>query len=386
MIPTFNTDDLPRGFNAYVAENNKKQLKFWLPILALSMLSLGIFMPLWEARSFLLIEEEVNSFFHFYMVYVLPLVFLLFRFILIKLPANNNSNLACLFLVSNMLAAQHAAMITLSVTLSPLSVILVTAMAKMMILRIREIIYVWGFSLMTGFWIVDVAQDATITSIHLLISLSIMFGWMLYLGNDHYKTKLQAFIYDKEQWKAKKQITIQLMELEAQKKQLQQLIGKDALTGIFNRGYFDQHLRNEIKRTTRSSAPLGLLIIDIDHFKMVNDQLGHHTGDVYLTKVAKALEKVAKRPTDIVARYGGEEFVLLLPDTHSKGLELLAQQILHTINELAIPHPIQSHLTVSIGGCEFDSHSMDKVSFFERADQALYRVKSGGRNNYFIAS
>ncbi|PMG89305.1 hypothetical protein BCT61_09170 [Vibrio breoganii] len=377
---------VPRGFSTYVAEHNKKQLKFWLPLLALFMLLLGVGMPLWEGQSFLLATESINSFFHFYMVYVLPLAFLLVRFILIKLPTNNTTNLVCLFVVSNLLVAQHAAMITLSVTLAPLSVILVTAMAKMMILRVREIVYVWGFSVITGFLIVEIAQDVPIASLHLYFSIFIMLTWVLYLGSDHYKTKLLAFIHDKEQWKAKKQITLQLMELEAQKKELQQLIGKDSLTGIFNRGYFDQHLRDEIKRTSRSSAPLGLLVVDIDHFKMVNDQLGHHTGDVYLTKVAKALESVAKRPADVVARYGGEEFVLLLPDTDKKGLEMLSRHILNSINKLDIPHPIQSNLTVSIGGCEFDSHSMDKVAFFERADQALYRVKSNGRNNYFIAN
>ncbi|GAB7220687.1 GGDEF domain-containing protein [Vibrio comitans] len=385
MTTTVSTE-IPSDFNAYVAKQNKKQLIFWLPLLALLVLLLGIFMPLWQERSFLFTDDDVRSFFHFYMVYILPIVFLLARFIIIKLPANNTSNLLCLFMISNLLVVQHAGMITLSITLSPLSVILVTAMAKMMVLRVREIITIWGSGLIIGFIMVDFLQDAPIMSIHLYISISIMLIWVLYLGNDHFTTKLQTFIYDKEQWKAKKQITLQVMELEAQKKQLQQLIGKDSLTGIFNRGYFDQHLRIEIKRTTRSSAPLGLLVVDIDYFKMVNDQLGHHTGDLYLTKVAKALEKIAKRPTDIVARYGGEEFVLLLPDTDRKGLEVLSKQILDKINELNIPHPIQSHLTVSIGGCEFDSHTMDRVSFFERADQALYRVKSGGRNNVFIAS
>ncbi|GEA60522.1 GGDEF domain-containing protein [Vibrio comitans] len=385
MTSTFNTE-VPSDFNTYVAEQNKKQLMFWLPLLALFLLSLGVLMPLWQERSFLLTNDDARSFFHFYMVYVLPIVFLLARFIITKLPANNTNNLFCLFMVSNLLVLLHAGMITLSITLSPLSVILVTAMAKMMILRVREIIYIWGSGLVIGFIMVDYLQDASIISLHLYVSVSIMLMWVLYLGNDHYTAKLQTFIYDKEQWKAKKQITLQVMELEAQKKQLQQLIGKDSLTGIFNRGYFDQHLRTEIKRTTRSSAPLGLLVVDIDYFKMVNDQLGHHTGDLYLTKVAKALEKVAKRPTDIVARYGGEEFVLLLPDTDRKGLEVVSKQILDMVHELDIPHPIQSRLTVSIGGCEFDSHTMDRVSFFERADQALYRVKSGGRNDVFIAS
>ncbi len=385
MTSTFNTE-VPSDFDAYVAEHNKKQLMFWLPLLALFLLSLGVLMPLWQERSFLLTNDDARSFFHFYMVYVLPIVFLLARFIITKLPANNTNNLFCLFMVSNLLVLLHAGMITLSITLSPLSVILVTAMAKMMILRVREIIYIWGSGLVIGFIMVDFLQDASIISLHLYVSVSIMLIWVLYLGNDHYTAKLQTFIYDKEQWKAKKQITLQVMELEAQKMQLQQLIGKDSLTGIFNRGYFDQHLRIEIKRTTRSSAPLGLLVVDIDYFKMVNDQLGHHTGDLYLTKVAKALEKVAKRPTDIVARYGGEEFVLLLPDTDRKGLEVVSKQILDRIHELDIPHPIQSRLTVSIGGCEFDSHTMDRVSFFERADQALYRVKSGGRNDVFIAS
>ncbi|GEM78575.1 GGDEF domain-containing protein [Vibrio superstes] len=343
-------------------------------------------MPLWESRSFLLNLEHTYGLFRSYMVYVAPTLILVTWALVSKLRASYITNLTCLFVVANLLAVQHAALVTLSITLSPVSVIIVTAMAKLVILRTREIIVIYCFSLLAGFGIVELVHNQQIMSLHLYVTIAILLVWVLYLGSDHYKAHLRAFVHSKEQWRAQKQIRLQLMELEAQKKQLQQLLGKDALTGIFNRGYFDQHLRDEIKRTSRSSAPLGLLVVDIDHFKMVNDQLGHHTGDVYLTKVAKALEDIAKRPADVVARYGGEEFVLLLPDTDKKGLEILSQKILFSINELGIPHPIQSQLTVSIGGCEFDSHSMDKVSFFERADQALYRVKSNGRNNYFIAN
>ncbi|WP_244950646.1 GGDEF domain-containing protein [Vibrio superstes] len=379
-------NSVQRSFSLHVVKNNKNQLQRGLPLIALLMFALGVFMPLWESRSFLLNLEHTYGLFRSYMVYVAPTLILVTWALVSKLRASYITNLTCLFVVANLLAVQHAALVTLSITLSPVSVIIVTAMAKLVILRTREIIVIYCFSLLAGFGIVELVHNQQIMSLHLYVTIAILLVWVLYLGSDHYKAHLRAFVHSKEQWRAQKQIRLQLMELEAQKKQLQQLLGKDALTGIFNRGYFDQHLRDEIKRTSRSSAPLGLLVVDIDHFKMVNDQLGHHTGDVYLTKVAKALEDIAKRPADVVARYGGEEFVLLLPDTDKKGLEILSQKILFSINELGIPHPIQSQLTVSIGGCEFDSHSMDKVSFFERADQALYRVKSNGRNNYFIAN
>jgi diguanylate cyclase (GGDEF)-like protein len=158
----------------------------------------------------------------------------------------------------------------------------------------------------------------------------------------------------------------------------------DSLTQVHNRAALDERLELEYKRWLRYGTPLCLAIIDIDHFKHINDNYGHMAGDKALKVVAKALQN-ALRDTDFIARFGGEEFVVLLPninpDKYQKPLENLRQTI------KSIPFRFRDarvEITISIGATLFRTgdHTTDA---FERADKALYSSKHSGRDQVNLA-
>ena len=154
---------------------------------------------------------------------------------------------------------------------------------------------------------------------------------------------------------------------------------QDPLTGLFNRRLMLDRLQNEAALTKRRRNLFSVLMIDIDHFKKVNDTWGHHAGDVALTMVASALQ-MAVRASDVCARWGGEEFLVLLPDTNATGGLEIAGRLLCAIRGLRVPQmPADRNLTVSIGlaqhGCNDDLNET-----LMRADHALYAAKAAGRD------
>jgi len=177
-----------------------------------------------------------------------------------------------------------------------------------------------------------------------------------------------------------------LDNLSAANTALQALNLTDGLTGIKNRKYFDVHLANEVKRASRGSLPLSLLMIDIDHFKQVNDQYGHLAGDACLRAVATTLLGCLLRPGDDVMRYGGEEFAIILPQTSEAGALQLANKICRTAAALQFEFDGQAiAITVSIG-CHTTLPAIDctSESLIAAADAALYRAKHNGRNRVCI--
>ena len=156
----------------------------------------------------------------------------------------------------------------------------------------------------------------------------------------------------------------------------------DYLTGLKTRGYFEQQLDLEFKRSERRRQKFALLMIDIDHFKSLNDTFGHHAGDQVLRDVASILMK-DMREVDTVARYGGEEFVMILPETTETGATYVAQRLRRAVEQAKFfagsPQSIQ-HLTISIGIAVFDTDAQFKRDLIEFADAALYAAKHGGRN------
>ena len=162
----------------------------------------------------------------------------------------------------------------------------------------------------------------------------------------------------------------------------------DFLTGLKTRGYFEQQLDLEIKRTERKRAHFALLMVDIDHFKQLNDQYGHHVGDQVLRDVAAILMK-DMREVDTVARYGGEEFVLILPETGEAGAMLVAERLRRAVEQARFfagsPAALE-HLTISIGISVFDTDAQFKRELIEAADAALYAAKSSGRNSVLLYS
>lgn len=165
---------------------------------------------------------------------------------------------------------------------------------------------------------------------------------------------------------------------------LQRAAYLDPLTRIANRRHFDHFLDMEWQRAVRSGSALSLVVLDVDHFKLYNDTLGHAAGDICLQRVAQALATHACRPTDLAARYGGEEFVLLFAETDAEAALLLAEAIRAHIEALQLPHPRSATLpwiTVSIGVATIQPHQFDdREALFVAADRAMYAAKEGGRN------
>jgi diguanylate cyclase (GGDEF)-like protein len=170
---------------------------------------------------------------------------------------------------------------------------------------------------------------------------------------------------------------------------LEELSATDALTGQANRRRFDQRLNEEVQRTYRHGTPLALLLVDIDHFKLYNDHLGHPQGDRALQAVAAVLAQQARRPGELVARHGGEEFALLLPHADAATAAAVAERCLRAMATLALPHghsPTAAHVTLSIGAAMLDvARREDPASLLRRADAALYAAKAAGRARAVMA-
>ena len=161
-----------------------------------------------------------------------------------------------------------------------------------------------------------------------------------------------------------------------------QLSSRDPLTGLFNRRHFELTLAGEIDRVARAGEPALVLMIDIDHFKRVNDAHGHQAGDVVLKAVAAALGDCI-RPMDTVARFGGEEFSMILPNCPPSFGQAVAERIRAHVaaRPIAIGNGEQVPVTVSIGGAFAPQWVRSSALLWvERADQQLYRAKSEGRN------
>ena len=163
---------------------------------------------------------------------------------------------------------------------------------------------------------------------------------------------------------------------------LADLTSRDALTGLVNRRSFEMALEREIDRVARAGDPALLLMLDIDHFKKVNDSHGHAAGDIVIRAVAEAVQQ-AVRPMDTVARTGGEEFAVVLPNCPSSFGPTVAERIRASVAELsvAVSPGVILGVTVSLGGAYAPQWVRSSpLLWMERADRQLYRAKAEGRN------
>lgn len=158
----------------------------------------------------------------------------------------------------------------------------------------------------------------------------------------------------------------------------------DPLTGLFNRRYLDETLAREMHRANREALPLSILMIDIDHFKRVNDQYGHKMGDLVLVRLAEALVS-GLRSTDIACRFGGEEFVVIMPDADAEEAARRMQDIAIEIRALQFEHgPAQ--VTVSVGVASIGEHCGTVQALVRAADHAMYAAKESGRDRICVAA
>lgn len=179
-------------------------------------------------------------------------------------------------------------------------------------------------------------------------------------------------------------------QLASANERLQSIASQDGLTALANRRQFDESLDSEFRRTSRTNAPLSLLMIDVDCFKAFNDRYGHPAGDRCLKDVARALKDLAGRPGDIVARYGGEEIAIILPDTSAEGAVTIAERARAAVGALGIPHLgnlAGTTVTVSIGAATLSAASLlaGPDDLVREADRALYKAKETGRDRVFLA-
>jgi diguanylate cyclase (GGDEF)-like protein len=161
----------------------------------------------------------------------------------------------------------------------------------------------------------------------------------------------------------------------------------DPLTGLFNRRYFDESLKRELARSRRMASPLSLLVLDIDHFKRVNDGFGHAAGDAVLRAIAQ-LVRQSIRDCDVACRYGGEELVILMPDCDQEDAARRAEMLRADI--AGAPPMIDGAgpdvITASFGVAEYPLHGPDADALFRAADKALYKAKRDGRNRVVAAA
>jgi diguanylate cyclase (GGDEF)-like protein len=162
----------------------------------------------------------------------------------------------------------------------------------------------------------------------------------------------------------------------------------DYLTGLKTRGYFEQQLELEIKRSERKKSRFALVMIDIDFFKRLNDRHGHHAGDQVLRDVASLLMK-DMREVDTVARYGGEEFVIILPETGEAEARMVAERLRHTVEQAKFfagsPQAVE-RLSISLGIAMYGPDAQFRRELIQNADSALYAAKSHGRNRTVLYS
>lgn len=230
-------------------------------------------------------------------------------------------------------------------------------------------------------WAVQPQTDDVVTALS-IIALS-LYLFSIALDSQRRSVRLREV---RQELRAKEHaLQQQLTEIRSLQAELRDQARHDALTGLFNRRHLNELMTHELARCARNGEPLSLLMIDIDHFKRINDTHGHQVGDEVLRETARLLTERA-RASDMLFRYGGEEFLLVLLPADA----IVAKEVAEELRQryagsplAAGAEPIQA--TLSIGVATFADHGVTVDSLIEAADQALYRAKRAGRNRVEIA-
>lgn len=175
-----------------------------------------------------------------------------------------------------------------------------------------------------------------------------------------------------------------IAEIQTLQTELREQAIRDPLTGLFNRRYLNESIEREIARGKRSSTPVSIILVDIDHFKDINDLYGHQAGDEFLIIVANRLQSRA-RQSDIICRFGGEEFLLMLPNLSVEAAARRADELRQSIANASLSHhDVLIRTTISAGVACFPDHGTGAIDLLKAADQALYISKNLGRNRVTV--
>jgi len=181
------------------------------------------------------------------------------------------------------------------------------------------------------------------------------------------------------------QVAMALSNLKLREALREQSI-RDPLTGLYNRRYMEEALKQQMSRVTRHLHPLGIIMIDIDYFKPFNDTYGHAAGDMLLRELGQFLQRRI-RAEDIACRYGGEEFMLIMPDASLEAAELRAEDLRQEVRQLRVGGNglLHGEITLSLGIAIYPQHGRTIDNVLQAADYALYRAKQAGRDQVAIA-
>lgn len=213
-------------------------------------------------------------------------------------------------------------------------------------------------------------------------------------GDDYLAKPVDATVLNAK-LRAMERIAEMRQQLQQANRELQSMAVKDGLTGLANRRHFDEVMKTEFKRCFHTGSSLSLVLCDIDHFKLYNDNYGHQAGDDCLKEVAAALQQVvADRTNSLAARYGGEEFAFILPDTQIHDAAIIAESIKEAVSSLNIQHKFSSvtdHVTLSCGVTSIKPEKGQILPLLTRkliagADHGLYKAKDNGRNQVAIVN
>jgi len=238
-------------------------------------------------------------------------------------------------------------------------------------------------SLITG-------QGLALLGVHPLLALSGTQGFLVALGPPRRKP---SAMQERTLHSAVKLLAMALEirrnedRAAAEQRELQQLVVTDELTRLYNRRFLDEYLRVQMPLAERRGGGIAFVLIDIDHFKSVNDSLGHDVGDTILAGVAAVLRQ-SSRGSDVPVRLGGEEFLIVIPESDAEGALTVAERVRTAVQAEAFEHTAQGqarHVTVSVGVSVFGLHGNDAATLLRAADEAMYASKRAGRNRVTLA-
>jgi diguanylate cyclase (GGDEF)-like protein len=211
-----------------------------------------------------------------------------------------------------------------------------------------------------------------------LIRNDISDGWLVIFDDETERRMVSRALE-----KANLSLMHQLDEINKLKELLEEQAIRDPLTGLFNRRFFDEYFKNELIKSVREEKPISLLMVDIDHFKSVNDRFGHEVGDKVLQLLAEILKSLFRK-SDVACRFGGEEFLVLLPGLYQDQANNRAEVLRETFEKATLEADfLYSQVTVSIGVSNYPLFGESTRDIFRTADRALYRAKEEGRNRVY---